>query len=267
MQAMTKEYCNNNMAIYTGTNEDAVLSLTDDRGGVTRTYRVAKLADGNCWMLDNLKLGSTAGSITLTPTDSNVASNFTLPQVKADNTYDYSTNPGNSYDTPQVHGPVPGDTGVGETNYGYLYNWSAATAGETRVTMPGTGYAETARYSICTLNWRLPKSADFGDVLNYGKPNDFDMLNAKMGGFTDNRDVTYQSNRSKYFTNWIYSGAFKGVFAGQWSSSFYGNNRGSLWSGSTERQGNAFGIRFSSNDVSHAEFGRDRGYSIRCLVN
>src|SRR5690606_36207878 len=105
-----------------GSNEAAIISLTDTRGGIERTYRVAKLADDNCWMLDNLKLGSTTSAISLTPSNSNVASNFTLPQVAIPG----STN----YDNPQVIGPVPGDTGSGTTNYGYLYNWPAATAGE-----------------------------------------------------------------------------------------------------------------------------------------
>ena len=80
MQGMTQSYCQNNMTIYDGSNPSAILTLTDARGS-NQTYQVAKLADNNCWMLNNLKLGSTSGTTLLTPQDSNIASDFTLPQL------------------------------------------------------------------------------------------------------------------------------------------------------------------------------------------
>lgn len=91
------------MIIYTGSNEEAVIELTDTRGD-NQTYQVAKLADNNCWMLNNLKLGSTSGSMLLTPGDTNIASNFTLPQVVTTGALDY--------DNPGAYGPVSGDTGL-----------------------------------------------------------------------------------------------------------------------------------------------------------
>ena len=54
MQGMTQSYCQNNMTIYDGSNPSAILTLTDARGS-NQTYQVAKLADSNCWMLNNLK--------------------------------------------------------------------------------------------------------------------------------------------------------------------------------------------------------------------
>jgi prepilin-type N-terminal cleavage/methylation domain-containing protein len=81
IQDVTQTQCQA-LPTYTGTNEDAIRSVTDNRGGTERTYHIAKLADDKCWMLDNLKLGSTTGSITLTSADSNISSNFTLPQVQ-----------------------------------------------------------------------------------------------------------------------------------------------------------------------------------------
>jgi uncharacterized protein (TIGR02145 family) len=150
MQDMTTAYCQNTMTTYDGTNEDAVVTLNDPRGD-GQTYRVAKLADGNCWMLDNLKLGSTSGATALTPADSNVGSNFSLPQLATTGTADP--------DNPGAYGPVPGDTGAGATSYGYLYNWSAATAGESTTSHDET--AGNAPYSICPANWRLPIGGDY----------------------------------------------------------------------------------------------------------
>lgn len=71
LQDMTQEYCG-----WMGTNETVV--LTDTRGTRQR-YRVRKLADGKCWMVDNLKLGNTGEDLVLTPADSNLTENFALP--------------------------------------------------------------------------------------------------------------------------------------------------------------------------------------------
>ena len=80
MQGMTQSYCQNNMTIYDGSSPSAILTLTDTRAD-NQTYQVAKLADNNCWMLNNLKLGSNSGTTLLTPQDTDITSNFTLPQL------------------------------------------------------------------------------------------------------------------------------------------------------------------------------------------
>lgn len=252
MQAMTPGYCSS-MAIYTGSNPSAVLSLTDSRGGTTRTYDVAKLADGNCWMLTNLKLGSTSGPITLTPSDSNVASNFTLPQVIA-------TGWSNA-DTPVASGPVPGDTGSGATNYGYLYNWSAATAGESRTTSPAG--SDNAPYSICPAGWRLPTGDPTGE---------FAWLNAKM----NNPAAAYPSTAhgTDYYPNWHYSGPFRGSLSGYWGGSFQqAGTFGYLWSASTHVSladyAYSIGITTSNPHLTAIIGANSRGlnYGVRCLLN
>ena len=65
IQDVTPAQCSA-LPVYTGSNNDAIRTVTDNRGGSAQSYRIAKLADGKCWTLDNLKLGSTSGSITLT---------------------------------------------------------------------------------------------------------------------------------------------------------------------------------------------------------
>jgi uncharacterized protein (TIGR02145 family) len=47
------------------------LVLTDTRGN-NQDYRIRKMPDGRCWMIDNLKLGGTGSDITLTPADTNL---------------------------------------------------------------------------------------------------------------------------------------------------------------------------------------------------
>ena len=256
MQTFTASQCSA-LPVYAGSNESAVITLSDSRGGIERTYQVAKLVDNNCWMLNNLKLGSTTGTITLTPADTNIASNFTLPQLTTTGTPDY--------DNPRAYGPVPGDTGSGATNYGYLYNWPAATAGETQATMPaGSG---NAPHSICPAGWRLPNGG-----WEDGTGNEFSILNAKMAGFSNNQDSTYLDNHRNYNSNWKNTGPFKGAFSGNWREGFGGQGgSGEFWSRSAHPGGSdsAFGAYFYAGVVSPGGNGSNRGYGIgvRCLLN
>lgn len=232
---------------FTGSNDDAIRTVTDTRGGTERTYRIAKLADNNCWMLDNLKLGSTSGSITLTPSDSNVSSNFTLPQV--------TTSGATEYDTPRAYGPVPGDTGSGATNYGYLYNWSAATAGETRTSIT----SGNAPHSICAAGWRLPTGGS--------SSGDFGQLDQAFGG-TGTSALSGEPN----IAQWQPSGAFSGTYSGGWSGGFYGQGGwGYLWSASAYPgwSDGAFGAVFDPAVVGPGDDGnvRGSGFGVRCLLN
>lgn len=265
IQSITDAQCQA-LPIYDGANEDAIHAVMDTRGGVTRTYRIAKLADGHCWMLDNLKLGSTTGPITLTPADSDVATDFTLPQLNdGTRTLDTSTNPGNDYDAPCAYGPVPGDTGSGATNYGYLYNFSAATAGETRTSLPS---GSDARHDICPANWRLP----IGGQNSYGGPalaNELANLDKAFGGTgypTEDEDEDGPN-----IAKWQNSGPFKGVFSGDWEGGFGSQGEYAyVWSSSASPNNgdDAMYAIFSYNRVvpSH-NWGRYLGISVRCLLN
>ena len=243
IQDITQSQCQA-LPTFTGSNTDAIRTVTDNRGGTTQTYRIAKLADNKCWMLDNLKLGSTSGSITLTPSDSNVSSNFTLPQL--------TTGGGYEYDNPRAYGPVPGDSA-----YGYLYNWSAATAGATRTTNPaGSGNATN---SICPAGWRLPSGGSTSS--------DFGQLDQAFGG-TGNAVWSGQPN----IAHWQPNAAFRGAFAGYWGGSFYDQGSSGLWWSSSAYPSNADLAFFAYVDPGFVGPGDDGyyrhyGYGVRCLLN
>ena len=254
IQDMNRKQCSN-LPIYTGTNDSALRTVTDNRDGTTRSYRIAKLADNKCWMLDNLKLGKTTGTTTLTPANTNIATNFTLPQVQTTGSY--------NNDIPEAIGPIPGDTGNGATNYGYLYNWPAATAGETRTTMPaGSG---NAQYSICPKNWKLPAAgwnADWSNTIG-----DFPDLDRAFGG-TGEYAGSGQSNIAK----WQNTGPFKGVFSGSWYGSFYDQGSGGGWWSSSANpvySSSAFYAFVSPDGVGPGDYYLDRygGFGVRCLLN
>ncbi|MDR3152377.1 MAG: IPT/TIG domain-containing protein, partial [Bifidobacteriaceae bacterium] len=60
-----------------------VIVLNDTRNN--QKYRIKKMPDGNVWMIDNLKLGSTTSSTALTPANTNISSNYTLSAINAAN--------------------------------------------------------------------------------------------------------------------------------------------------------------------------------------
>ncbi len=107
------------------------VTLVDSRDG--NEYDVRKLADGKCWMVENLRIADTP----ITSADSDVTEDYTIP-TSAPTGFD-------SFDTTsRVY--------VDET-YGGYYNWYAATAGT------GVDISETyqdAPSSICPKGWRLP---------------------------------------------------------------------------------------------------------------
>ena len=249
IQDITQAQCNA-LPIYTGSNPAAIRTVTDNRDGTTRNYEIAKLADNNCWMLTNLKLGKTSGTTTLTPANTNISSNFTLPQVGGDNTYDY--------DNPRVYGPVPGDTGSGATNYGYLYNWPAATAGESRTSHPAS--AGNAPHSICPKNWRLPVGGAYGSDVG-----EFADLDKAFGG----NGIHQDSGPS--IAKWNYTGPFKGVLSGYWNGGFLVQSSwGDLWSSSAkpDDSDDAFSAAFDPSYVSPGGYdNRVSGLVVRCLLN
>lgn len=252
IQSITASQCAS-LPLFTGANSEAVRNVTDSRGGTTRIYQIARLADNKCWMLNNLRLGGSS-SITLTPGDSDVTSNFTLPAIIMSGT-------SNSYDLPRTYGAVPGDSGSDATNYGYLYNWPAATAGASRTTNPaGSG---STLSSICPRGWRLPTGASSGS--------NFAQLDIAFGG-TGNHAVGGPS-----IPRWQPGGAFQGVFSGYWNMSggyTLTGLSGYLWSSSAhatdaDRAHYTYTGDSASSQVNpgNDNYYRSVGMAVRCFMN
>lgn len=121
-------------------------TLIDNRDN--QSYIVAKAADGNCWMLQNLKLGKTATAespITLTPANSDVGSNFVLSGKLSDGKF-------HAYTINGVANQNNSSEYYCADVYGCYYNWYTATAGT------GTTYVTTGNVndSVCPAGWTLP---------------------------------------------------------------------------------------------------------------
>ena len=104
------------------------VTLTDTRDN--NTYTVSKLADGKCWMTQNLRI---AGK-TLTPADSDVRNNYVLPVSSLGAT---------SMDWDGVYI---------DAQYGGHYNVEVMIAEDYDIS--GNNYT----HSICPKNWRLPST-------------------------------------------------------------------------------------------------------------
>lgn len=116
-----------------------------------KQYTIAHLQDGRCWMTQNLDLGYTDKTMTLTPEDSDVNEPFNLPFS--------STDWKNDFETAQIYQP---DGQINSTERGFdgtFYNWYAATAGtgNSALEVPDGEHMIAASSSICPKNWQLPE--------------------------------------------------------------------------------------------------------------
>lgn len=126
---------------------DAPLTLTDTRDNNTYTVRYI---DGRCWMTQNLRL---AGGTTLTSADSNVASDYTIPTTPLKDSE-------GSYTDGQVQK-------AGNTDYGYWYNFCAASAGTACKDIFEEEF-QGSTYDICPAGWRLPIMLELEGLYDLG---------------------------------------------------------------------------------------------------
>ena len=161
-------------------------TLVDTRDN--NTYTVSKLADGKCWMTQNLRIINK----TITPTDSNVTTNYTIPAS--------SISGFNSLDTSNAY--VDSDGG--------FYTWYTATAGTGTQDLDTQGQHTTA--SICPKGWRLPTGGDSGEFKTlYNNYNSSSVLRSNPVNFTLSGLAYHSSRRNqgslgRYWSSTIYSG-------------------------------------------------------------
>ena len=152
-------------------------TLTDTRDN--STYTVTKLADGKCWMTQNLRIVNKV----ITPADSDVTSNYTVPA---------SSSSGFTV--------IDISSAYVDSTYGGYYNWYTATAGTGMESTPAHGYAPS---SICSKGWRLPTEEEIDGLMIYGNayklrasPTDFE-----SAGWLYQSTVRDQNNNGNYWSS------------------------------------------------------------------
>ena len=175
---ITLERYNNGDYTVTSDNSSPLVpetTLEDDRDadgtGTKKSYKVRKLADGNCWMVDDLEydlvglynngkrgIGSRNDGSTFEMTDANLASGVGYYTTTAD-AFNYVINPNTKSVTNVTRYSYLGDV-TGQTEY--YYNWTGATAGQGSQSDATDGVSVDG--SICPAGWRLPTT--YNDTTN-----------------------------------------------------------------------------------------------------
>ncbi|MBQ3474187.1 hypothetical protein IJH24_02055 [Candidatus Saccharibacteria bacterium] len=226
-----------------GLSEGQVTALTDSRDG--QTYAVAKLDDGNCWMIENLRLEATnssdgtkaqgfgGGFSGLANPETSNFSNTSTANSKYSSSNISSTN--RSYRFPRYNNtnitflstsPASNDSNI--YGYGNYYTWAAAKANISDLASRSDSMA--ANTSICPSGWRLP--------------------------------LTYTTN-PEYPNNIVYSGNINGsTISSRGSNGYY-------WLSTVSSARNADSIvRVQYNDYGFGTIGQKYyGYSVRCMMS
>ena len=249
-------------------SEGEVVEAVDQRDN--KTYYVAKLADGNLWMTQNLDFNIDATK-TYTSADTDISADWT-PSTSTYATGDATWE--RSYTTPESYDP--GDkcwTGLIDTSYsgtldntsyatscseegtnlhyhvGNYYNWTAAVAMNDSSAY-ATGNTDVNQ-SICPAGWTLPK----GGTTLTGSGSFYYMIN--QTGFTSGTG----GNIHQVPGFLVYGGYWFG------SSSFVGGD-GFYWSSVVGVSDGAYGLGFDADSDLYPQGSDDRsdGNSVRCVA-
>ena len=230
------------------------------------TYMIGKLKDGNCWMLDNLRLD---------PTDATTAANMNANNTNAtseaitnylnggsNNTGWSSSAVVNStsnfynggFTVPRINNQSK-DTLVdsfglaamnGQAKVGIYYNYCAATVG-TYCYADMSNTIIDASQDICPAGWRMPTAGPSGEYLALYK-----QYNTVQTA-TDSASLQYNLSTSL-------SGYFSSMALNQGSSAYW-------WSSTYRNGGSMYKLYVDSTYVDSAYYGsRDDGCSVRCIL-
>ena len=258
-------------------NLSSVSALTDQRDN--QTYAIAKLADGKCWMIENLRLeaedsrgnnrfdssvtneslaqGYDSSFIGLADPESTNFSNSTTPNslyttetdVEGKNTISGSNqgyrfpryNNNNSKRAANVT-----NTNVNTYSYGNYYTWAAVIADTTNYVSNNRSITTT---SICPKGWHIPTGNTGGEYYS---------LNTNANAGSSSSSVGLRA----YPANFLYSGVFSS------SSVDYRGSIGYYWSSTANNSTDSYSLRLGSTSVRPGTYNLSKrsGYSARCVA-
>lgn len=260
-------------------NEAVVPQLVYDPRD-NEAYYVARLCDGNIWMLDNLRLDLTNSTVinSLSSTNTNATNtqlNYlkngggtTSDQYPTAGLSDSEWTSGNSYSVPQAAARFKDDItpvalGLGTGKVGVYYNYCATSAG-TYCWGNNTSYAgspssdpNTSSYrdiegDICPAGWHLPNFTGEFNAL-YSAYSD----GGTLGGQTLlTQGAAHSTALSTTLSGYLSNGS------SQLDFDTYGNFWSSTWLGISYMRYQ----EVSTTSVHYSTFNRYYGRSIRCVL-
>ena len=234
-----------------GENVSTVLDIRDNK-----EYKIQRLKDGNCWMLDNLSLGSSQFDADLTSANTNIPNGTTITASSFYSWNEYVSS--HSYTSPKYTVLSTSNTSNrldrdanSNTAYGNSYNFCAASAG----TVCSSNVSPNAVSDICPAGWRLPIGGPAGEFVDlYSKYNSSTSMraSAENGGASFGLAGTLNSSTS---------GSTAGKPTNQGTHGYY-------WSSTQSVYGSSTYTLYMSASTVYPEFynGRDSGHSIRCVL-
>ncbi len=257
MQDMNEELCNL-VNILEDEGEAQLIDIRDNK-----LYYVAKLADGHCWMTQNLDLDIEAGR-TYTPADTDIPSNWTPTRSTTDNNSIWceggqtdargrcrSNNTAESFDPGDWYFHEQDEEDSPHNHAGNYYNWTAAIA-MNESSEYNTEETITVDQSICPTGWALPRAG-------IGNGSFYNLL--KEYGFT-NSSIVEDTN--------IWSSPLYFVASASWNkSAVYAGWCGGLWTATTDITDTAYAMDFNQSGQINAgiNYSSDKYYGIpvRCV--
>ena len=185
-------------------------------------YLIQRLADGKCWMMENLDLGRTELTTDLTSANTNLSTtilaSFFNGLKKTSGTATYNSG---------EFIPVDGMDVTNYTPYGTLYNYCAVSA----YTICGSSNYSNATYDICPAGWRLPTGGSSGEFQNLYNQTEYN-TSAKMEGPIASGGAAFASpgwfydsepsaNSSRYWTSTRYNGSIMYSFNASFTNQQY----------------------------------------------
>ena len=272
----------------------SVSALTDSRDN--NTYAIAKLADGKCWMIENMRLDNTNSDNSTGALAQGYATNTTYGNFAglanpenpwaynsttanslystngADNTTNIGTNEAayrfprynNQNTASRASSPATSDNIY---SYGNYYTWAAAIADFEYHTSSSASVTNT---SICPKGWHLP----IGGWWKYAANSEFWQLGLGIMGVAPSNNNYYQSSETNvagktataafrsYPNNFLHSGDVSGGSVssrGSW---------GYYWSSTSGGNYDGYYLNLRNSDVYPGTYSANKylGLSVRCLA-
>ena len=270
---ITLERYNNGDYTVTSDNSSPLIperTLLDDRDadgtGTKKSYKVRKLADGNCWMVDNLEydllslynngkrgIGSRNDGTTFEMTDTNLATGVEGYYTTTANAFNYVINPNTKPVTNITRQSYLGNV-TGQTEY--YYNWTAATAGQGSQSDATDGVSIDG--SICPAGWRLP--TNYNDTTNQNISWSA-LTNAYLGITANTNTTTGYQTLDQYPINLYHAGRVNSGSQGSTSLGLY-------WSSTANTANFGYGLYYTTSNV-YPQFSTNKylGFSLRCVAS
>ena len=246
---------------------DQAYEITDSRDGTI--YHVARLADGNCWLLDNIALDLTNSTVLNNMDESNTnASNLSLTYLKngggtASERYatsavsdDWSDDDNSGKDplaelTDKNVVPTDDISQTGNYKVGGFYNYCAATAGNYCFDKSGTASGD-AMEDICPKGWRMPTSSPTGEFSALAN-----VIYGSTGSTSD--AIAYANYRSA-----LHLPLSGNVFVGEIRDQ---GSRGFFWSSTWGNYGSMYDLFVNTTNINPSNYNaRSAGHSVRCIL-